>query len=262
MTASYAAMGRTGPEAVKEMGALLQVFMGGTKSSAEAATTFTAVMRELVAKESQLGSLGVEIWDPEQLAQGKKVARAVPEILTELIKETEGDISQLSKVFGEEAAKGIKVLITEYQKAGNLPFDKYMKISGDGAMLMEDSTRMSKTFGAALQNLYGIWQKFADESLTGPVKTLADLLNSIKPEQVQTAMKALTAGVVTIGGVIAGKKIFKRGRRGPAAGQGSQERRPGRGPGRGRRRRPGRRGGPARGRDQLAGRPGRRRVRF
>ena len=208
VTASYAAMGRTGPKALREMGALLQVFRGGTKSSAEAATTFTAVMRELVAKSSQIEDLGVEIWDPEQLAQGKKVARAVPDVLNELIEATDGDISQLSKIFGEEAAKGIKVLITEFQKAGKLPFDKYLNISGNGSELMTDAARASKTFGAALQNLYTVWQKFADESLTGPIEGLASLLNSMKPEKVQATMEALKYGAVALGGIWAGKKVF------------------------------------------------------
>ncbi|MBW1712418.1 MAG: phage tail tape measure protein, partial [Deltaproteobacteria bacterium] len=236
VTAAYAAMGRTGPEAVREMGALLQVFKGGTKSSAEAATTFVAVMRELVAKADDLKDLGVEVWDPDQLALGKKISRSVPQILTELIKATEGDISQLSKIFGEEAAKGVKVLINQYQQAGKLDFDKFLRVQADGKMLLEDAARVAGTFNASMRSLYTTWQAFADAKLEGPVKSLSDLAASLKPEQIQKFLTVATYGAGGLAAAVVGRKlglvkaagaIFRRvSRKGSLARAGGRDSRP------------------------------------
>ncbi|MBC8674192.1 hypothetical protein H2136_17945 [Aeromonas hydrophila] len=76
--AAYAATGRQGAEAVTELGAALQVIRQGVGSDAEAVTAFnpsSAISPALIPskKLKQLG--GIQVFDPEQLKQGKEVMR-------------------------------------------------------------------------------------------------------------------------------------------------------------------------------------------
>ena len=210
VTAAYAALGRTGPQALREMGALLQVFRQGTGSAEQGATAFEAVLRELVQKSEKFEALGVEVWDPEQLSQGKKVARAVPAILEDLVNAVDGDIKRLGKLFGEEAARGIKVLVAEYQRLGMLEsLQKFLAIQGQGKQLMEDSARAARTFNAALRNLRTAWERFADQKLTGFISRLADLLNGIDPKTLERGFDVLTTGALALGGAVLGRRIAR-----------------------------------------------------
>ena len=213
VTAAYAGMGRTGPAALQEMGALLQIAKAGKGSPSEAVTAFESVLEDLVSKEKLVANLGVQLWDEEQLNNGKKVARSIPAVIKELVRETQADVSQLSKIFGETGIAGIKPIMIEYQQTGKFEtLDKYMQIHGTGNQLIADSTKAAKTANAALQSVKTAWEHFADSTLSGPLKSAADAINSLEPETIQAAFKAIAVGVGAIMTVAAGRKVVSAGR--------------------------------------------------
>ncbi|MEI8634708.1 hypothetical protein P4S72_27085 [Vibrio sp. PP-XX7] len=73
VSAAYAAMGRTGPKAVQEMGALLQMARMGSGSAAEAAGSTESVLEDITSNYKDIEKLGVEVFDQEALARGEKI---------------------------------------------------------------------------------------------------------------------------------------------------------------------------------------------
>ncbi len=233
VTAAYAAMGRTGPEAVREMGALLQVFRKGAGSSEQATTAFEAVMRDLVKKAPQLRKElpGFEIWDPEKSrwenGVEKRVAKPVNQILLELLKRTGGDIEILQKYFGEESARGLKVLITEFQKnKGKIPILKeFMAVKGDSGQLEKDSQRAAGTINADLAVTGSKVEKALSDKGEGLVSSVTEQISKLDTENVGNALNWALGGALGLGSLWAGKKAFNLAR-GAFGGKGG-------GPGRG-----------------------------
>ena len=220
VTAAYAAMGRTGPEAVREMGALLQVFRKGTGSSEQATTAFEAVMRDLVKKAPQLRKElpGFEIWDPEKSrwenGVEKRVAKPVNQILLELLKRTGGDIEILQKYFGEESARGLKVLITEFQKnKGDLPLLKeFMAVKGDTGQLEKDSQRAAATINADLAVTNSKIEKALSDKGEGLVGSVTEQISKLGIEDLGNALNWGIGGIVGLSTLWAGKKAFNLAR--------------------------------------------------
>jgi phage tail tape-measure protein len=211
-TAAYAAMGRSGPDAVREMGALLQVARMGVGSAEQATTSFERLMSELVSKSKEIEGLGITVWDPEKLAEGQKVARSAVDIIKELMISTGGDIQKLGEIFGDESIRLLNSVKTEFQRTGDFKtMDSFLAVSGDGKQLLEDSARAADGANAAMRNMLSAWQTFADTKLTGPIQSLADLLNMMSSDKVDTLMSVLTYGAGAVGAAVVGRKVFKAG---------------------------------------------------
>lgn len=208
VTSAYAALGRTGKEGLREMGALLQMYRKGTGSPEQAADALKATSADLVSKASQIQKLGVEVW--EIGPDGKQRMRSVPQLLKEIITETDGDLTKLAKIFGEGARNGVNALVAEYKKTGNLAsMDQFLKVQGDGTELTKDATRAAETFNSAVTSLTAAWQLFADSNLAEPVQDLADAMGQLKPEEVQSIIKSLTIGAGVLGGLVAARKAIQ-----------------------------------------------------
>jgi hypothetical protein len=87
-----------------------------------------------------------------------------------------------------------------------------MRVQGDGKATLDDSARAAKTASAAMTNLYTAWKKFADESLTGPIQTLADALNALGSETTGKIIKGLAIGGVALGGAVLARKTYNVGK--------------------------------------------------
>lgn len=215
---AYTSMGRGGVGAIREMGAALQVIRMGTGSSEQAATAFEAVMRTLGDKD-KVGKLqkgGIQVFDPDEAKKGKQVLRPINELMAEIVKKTGGKKTLLSEVFDAEAMRAFNAASAEYQRTGSVEtLEKFMKVQGDGATTTRDSARAAGTFNAALTNLYTVWKQFADNQLSGPVKSLTSALNGLEPGTVERWLKVGTAVVGTVGALVLAKKgieMFRFGR--------------------------------------------------
>jgi len=181
---SYSATGRTGYQAAKEMGAVLQVIRMGTGSSEQAATAFEAMMRTYTdpKKQENLRALGVEVRD--QAGNFKPVN----DLMLEVIKNSDASLEVLGGVFDSEAMRSFNSSIAEFQKKGGLEnLAKFMKMEGTGDTLKEDSVRNAATLSSNLLNLRTAALRFADVKLTEPIGALAAAINKLteNPERLQ-----------------------------------------------------------------------------
>lgn len=207
-TAAYAALGRTGSQAGAEMGALLQMSMKGTGEAAQAATAFERLMSELVSESDKLKKNGIQLWDPEQLKLGKKIARSVPDVIKEIMRASKGDPEKLGKIFGQESIRALTAIQVEFQQTGDFAtLDKFLKIQGNGKQLMADSAEKALTFNAALRSLSATWQQFADNQLSGPVKNLTEALDGLKPGTVERWLNIGKYIALIGGGLILANKV-------------------------------------------------------
>lgn len=211
--AAYAATGRQGAEAVTELGAALQVIRQGVGSDAEAVTAFESIIRDLtrpdtVKKLKQLG--GIQVFDPEQLKQGKEVMRSLPALIEEIVTKSGGLSSKLSMLnLTDEAKRALKPVIAEFVQTGDVKaFDEFLKLSGDGTTTLNDAAVAANDFAASLQLVSNSWNQFANQQLAGPVAELANAINSLDPDSVQQWLEAGKNIALVTGGLVLAKKTF------------------------------------------------------
>ncbi|EOF4161077.1 phage tail tape measure protein [Vibrio cholerae] len=209
VSAAYAAMGRTGPKAVQEMGAMLQIARMGSGSAAEAASAMESVLADITSNYEDIEKLGIQVFDEEALARGEKKFRDLPSIVKEIMEETNSDITEYSQLFGDEAMRFMKVLASD---DGKTAFNSFLDISGDGTSVLQDSARAAQTANAAMMSLKTAWMSFADDKLAEPIADLADAMNSLEPETLEKALTGATALAGTLGAVWAGKKAYGMGK--------------------------------------------------
>ena len=213
VSAAYAATGRTGPIAVREMGAVLQVIRSGTGSAEQAATAFEAVLRTLqnADKLEILQGNGIQVFEPDQPG----VMRSVASIMEDVIAATDGSAVKISQVFDGEAMRAFNAAIA----AGHNPFAQFMGIMGDGTQLTDDSQRAATTAAAAWDSLITTFERVADSNFAEPIQQMADALNSIDPETLGSLIKwgaGLGAAAVGLSAVSKGVRGLRSlgGRRG------------------------------------------------
>jgi hypothetical protein len=223
---AYAATGRTGETALREMGAALQVIRMGTGSSEQAATAFEAVMRNLTdpEKQKQLRKIGVAVRD--QAGQ----FRPVTDIMTDIVVKSKGSIEAIGTLFDAEAVRGFNTAISEYQRTGAVSsLQKFLALQGNGSTILADSARNAATAKANLQNLQTAFSKFADSNLLKPIQSVTDALNELSkdPEKVQRIFKGVAIGLgaivavkglATVVGLVSNLKGLKSGAPGLAGG--------------------------------------------
>ncbi|WP_270831360.1 phage tail tape measure protein [Aeromonas sp. QDB03] len=209
--AAYAATGRQGAEAVTELGAALQVIRQGVGSDAEAVTAFESIIRDLtrpdtVKKLKQLGS--IQVFDPEQLKQGKEVMRSLPALIEEIVTKSGGLSSKLSMLnLTDEAKRALKPVIAEFVQTGDVKaFDEFLQLSGDGTTTLNDAAVAANDFAASLQLVSNSWNQFANQQLAGPVAELANAINSLEPDAVQNWLETGKNIALVVGGLVAVKK--------------------------------------------------------
>ncbi|MDM5141741.1 hypothetical protein OB959_18385 [Aeromonas bestiarum] len=209
--AAYAATGRQGASAVTELGAALQVIRQGVGSDAEAVTAFESVIRDLtrpdtVKKLKQLG--GIQVFEPEQLKEGKEVMRSLPVLIEEIVKKSKGLSSNLAGLnLTDEAKRALKPVIAEFVQTDDVKaFDEFLTLSGDGTTTLNDAAVAANDFAASLQLVSNSWNQFANQQLAGPVAELANAINSLEPDAVQNWLETGKNIALVVGGLVAVKK--------------------------------------------------------
>ncbi len=209
--AAYAATGRQGSDAVKELGAALQIIRQGVGSDAEAVTAFESIIRDLtrpetVKKLKQLGN--IDVFDPEQLKQGKEVMRSLPVLIEEIVTKSKGLSTNLAGLnLTDEAKRALKPSIAEFVQTGDVKaFEQFMNVAGDGTTTTNDAAIAAGDFAASLQLISNSWSQFSNQQLAGPIAELADAINSLEPDAVQNWLETGKNIAMVVGGLIAVKK--------------------------------------------------------
>ena len=212
---AYTSMGRSGKEAMREMGAVLQVIRQGTGSSEQATTAWEALMRTFsdTNKLKILQKNGIKVFDEKALKKGQEILRPAPDLLKEILLAAKGKKTNLSEVFDAEALKAFSSITGELIRTGKIDsLDQFMAVDGDPSSLLKDASRAADTATSAMQNLHSAWGQFADTKLTEPIQKAADLLNKLGSEDSQKLLNyAANAGMV-VGGAVVAKKAYTGGR--------------------------------------------------
>lgn len=201
---SYTALGRRGPQAMKEMGAVLQMIRMSTGSSEQATTAWEAMLRTFSDRKKVqfLEKQGVKLFNKDGSL------RAANELMVEILKAAGNSRINLSDVFDAEAIRAFNAIM---DKVGIDKLQELMRIEGDGTTVQRDSARAAATANAALQSLKTTWGKFADSNLSGPIQKVADALNAIEPGRLETALDRAGKLAVTLGGAVAAYKLINAG---------------------------------------------------
>lgn len=209
--AAYAATGRQGASAVTELGAALQIIRQGVGSDSEAVTAFESIIRDItrpetVKKLKQLGN--IDVFDPEQLKQGKEVMRSLPVLIEEIVTKSKGLSTNLAHLaLTDEAKRALKPVIAEFVQTGDVKaFDEFLKLSGDGSTTLNDAAVAASDFAASLQLVSNSWNQFANKQLAAPIAELADAINSLEPDAVQNWLETGKNIALVVGGLVAVKK--------------------------------------------------------
>lgn len=214
---TYAATGRTGLDAVRELGAVLQVIRNSSGSNAEAVTRFEAIVRDLQRPQTVKtlkNEAGIDVYNQELLKQGKEVMRPLPNILREIVersKTTIGGRSQTEKLadlnLSDEGRQALNGLLTDFKNTGKVTaFQKFMAVTGDGTQTMKDAKVAASDFAASMQSLTNSFNRFANNQLTGPIQDIADAINSVDDATVQHWLKWGEVAAGAVGGVILATK--------------------------------------------------------
>lgn len=207
MTA-YTSLGRTGPMAIREMGAALQMIRMGTGSSEMAATAFEATLRTLSdpTKLKKLQGAGINVFE-------NGVMRPINQLMAEIVEKSGGDKVKLGTIFDAEAIRAFNQAASEFKRTGSLEsLDRFMSVQADGTTTIHDSARAAETAAASLENLFTAWKKFADHNLTAPIQGAANVLNALGSDGADTMMNVLGYGAAGVGAMVLGRKAYKGGR--------------------------------------------------
>ncbi|GKG94185.1 hypothetical protein CE91St38_21930 [Desulfovibrionaceae bacterium] len=201
---SYTALGRSGPRAMKEMGAVLQMIRMSAGSSEQATTAWEAMLRTFSDRKKVqfLEKQGVKLFNKDGSL------RAANELMVEILKAAGNSRINLSDVFDAEAIRAFNAIM---DKVGIDKLQELMRIEGDGTTVQRDSARAAATANAALQSLKTTWGKFADSNLSGPIQKVADALNAIEPGRLETALDRAGKLAITLGGAVAAYKLINAG---------------------------------------------------
>lgn len=202
---AYTALGRSGPQAMKEMGAVLQLIRMGTGSSEQAATAWEAMLRTFSDKKKLqfLQKQGITVLDKNDNI------RAINDVMAEILKAAGNKSKNLSDVFDAEAIRAFNAILAETKKTGGSEtLEKLLKIQGDGTTVQADSARAAKTANAALQSLKNTWDSFADAQLAEPIQQAADALNRIGPEKMMQTLNTAKNVAMVLGGVVLASKAI------------------------------------------------------
>ncbi|MFW5499580.1 MULTISPECIES: tail tape measure protein [unclassified Maridesulfovibrio] len=213
---AYTSAGRGGVDALKEMGAALQMIRQGTGSSEMAATAFEAVMRTVTdpAKIKQLEKMGIELFDPDKLAEGKRVLRPINELMKEIVQSTAGDKVALGTIFDAEAIRAFNTAASEYQKNGQInSLDKFMAVEGDGKTTVADAERAAKIINSSWTSMLAAAERWAENKLTAPLQEAASVMSSLGAEGTNTLLNVGAIAAASAGALVLGRKahrLFKR----------------------------------------------------
>jgi hypothetical protein len=188
VVSAYAAAGRSGVPALREMGAALQVIRKGTGSDEQAATAFEAMMRTFAdgAKLKEFKKEGIQLFDPEKLKKGTRELRPINELMVEIISKTKGDSVKLSNLFDAEAMRAFNSSVAEFKQTGSVEsLKQFLNVQGDVNRLTADSAKVSHTAAGAWRSLSTAGKQFADNNLSKPLQELADWVGKLDPTQVQ-----------------------------------------------------------------------------
>lgn len=211
VVASYAALGRTGVPAIRELGAALKTIEQGAGSQEAAIPVFQSLLSTLtdVDKLKVFQAGGIQVFDPKQ----PDVMRPIHELLGEIITRAGGNVTVLRQIFDPRAMKGLNAAVEEFKRTGSIEsIDRWYQVQADGSRLQEGAAARAATFSAAVSDLNTEFRKFADKELVGPMNDMTEFLRSLDSETLQRWMTLGKWLALGLGGLMAARGVFRLAR--------------------------------------------------
>ena len=112
-------------------------------------------------------------------------------VLKEIIRRTKGDTTKLQKIFGEESIRAISPLAQSFQRFGDFrEYDAFVKLGGDGAMIMKDYAFWMGATAAKAKELVIEADMLVKKNLKKPIDEAAKI-----PDQTRKSYKILKKGI-------------------------------------------------------------------
>ncbi len=197
----FTVYGGKGPEAIRQMGALVQMFAKTRGSASEALTSLQGVFSVFddPKKIQFLEREGVQVFK-----EGTQDLREPTELLLDILEAAGDSSSKLKDVFTDAVSvQGLKALFDPENKD---LVREMVKATDDLGATQKASATNAATFNSAVVALNNSYKKFANERLSEPVRQLADAINSVDDDTIQSWLKWGEAAVWAVGALVAGKK--------------------------------------------------------
>lgn len=189
-----------GPEAIKQMGALLQLFTKTKGNANEALTSIQAVFATFNDKKKLefLDKQGIDVFK-----KGTTELVEPVELILSILDAAKNNPAKLSDVFDSTSIEGLASL---YGIANKDLVRKMAGEIGQAGATQKAAAANAATLNSAMTSLNNSFNEFANQELAGPIQDLADAINSVDEETIQNWLKwgEVAAGALAV--VWAGKK--------------------------------------------------------
>lgn len=189
-----------GPQAITQMGALVQLFAKAKGNANESLTSIQAVFATFSDKQKVefLNKQGIDVFK-----KGTKELRQPVELLLEILDKAKNDPLKLGDVFDQTSLQGLASLYSE----DNKKLLKSMTVStGEYGETQKSAAKNAAEFNNAIKSLNTAFQNFAESRLSQPIRDLADAINSVDDKTVDNWLKWGEAALWVVGGLVAAKK--------------------------------------------------------
>jgi hypothetical protein len=176
LVTQYAALGHTGTQAAREIGAVYAVIADGAKSGRQAAAEMQNLLGTLATAEGRahigaaLGdfgkvSAGGDILDPRKVLPLTDIVRSIADAY-------QRDPTRMALMLGPQLANDLKTLIAQ---PGLL--DQKLGASGDPRKFFDDAAEAAKSLSASINQLKTSIDQVGESWLATPFRVLAGVIN-------------------------------------------------------------------------------------
>ncbi|EOW9148279.1 phage tail tape measure protein [Vibrio cholerae] len=189
-----------GRDAIKQMGALLQLFTKTKGNANEALTSIQGVFAAFNDKKKIefLDRQGIEVFK-----KGTTEIREPVELFLEILDAAKNSPTKLSDVFDSNSIEGLASLYDVKNKDLIKQMTAEVGKSGDTQIA---AAKNAATLNSAMTSLSNSFNKFANQRLAEPIQELADAINSVDDETIQNWLKWGETALWVVGGLVAAKK--------------------------------------------------------
>ncbi|MBZ7341446.1 phage tail tape measure protein [Klebsiella grimontii] len=209
-----AAMGQTGQQGIMNVGILSEAANDLTGNPAISATHIQSLLTNL-----QSGKTEKALKDAGISTRNKDGGfRDIVELATEIARKSlhyslKSGKSQTSLLEGA----GFDDYSVRFLQSMSTPeeirrIERYRNVIADGKSIFVDAKYASDDFASSLQRLSISWEKFSNKQLTGPIRELADSINSVDQDAVQNWLDVGKQIAIAGAGFIAARKAFQLGK--------------------------------------------------
>ncbi len=189
-----------GPQAITQMGALVQLFAKAKGNANESLTSIQAVFATFSDKQKVqfLNRQGIEVFK-----KGTKELRQPVELLLEILDKAKNDPLKLGDVFDQTSLQGLAALYSQENKD---LLEKMVTSTGEYGETQKAAAKNAAEFNNAMKALNTSFNNFAESRLSQPIKDLADAINGVDQKTIDNWLKWGETALWVVGGLIAAKK--------------------------------------------------------